>query len=96
MNGKGVCQCGTPLFGSSSGMGYNFRVQDVFCFSIFIVKLSLIVHIFTKIKGNSWMNPFVPLAGVASLCFLYFQRQVVTSKCYVFDSVVVRGPLHPN
>ena len=54
------------------------------------------VHIFTKIEGNSWMNPFVPLEGIASLCLLYFQRQVVTSKCYVFDFAVVRVPLHPN
>lgn len=69
---KGCVNEARPFFGSSSGMGYNFRVQDVFCFSIFIVNLSLIVHILTKIKGNFWMNPFVPLAGVASLCLLYF------------------------
>ena len=55
-----------------------------------------IVHIFTKIEGNSWMNPFVPLEGIASLYLLYFQRQVATSKCYVFDFAVVRVPLHPN
>ena len=55
-----------------------------------------IVHIFTKIEGNSWMNPFVPLEGIASLYLLYFQRQVATSKCYVFDFAVVRVSLHPN
>ena len=55
-----------------------------------------IVHIFTKIEWNSWMNPFVPLEGIASLYLLYFQRQVATSKCYVFDFAVVRVSLHPN
>lgn len=42
------------------------------------------------------MNPFVPLEGIASLYLLYFQRQVATSKCYVFDFAVVRVSLHPN
>ena len=36
------------------------------------------------------------LEGIASLYLLYFQRQVATSKCYVFDFAAVRVSLHPN
>ena len=66
------------------------------CFDVDLISVFPIVHIFTKIEGNFWMNPFVPLEGIASLYLLYFQRQVATSKCYVFDFAVVRVPLHPN
>lgn len=73
-----------------------FQMADVLSFSNFYYKtVFLIVHIFIK-RGELPDKSIVPLAGIASLCFLYFQRQVATFKCYVFDFKVVRVPLHPN